>query len=300
MGLRKKQTADQSAETGPSPYDIGFKGSVEDINQADKAAHADIEAKRVAHVEYARKSDNGMSLRHSLDKHWALRDAFHAAEKVPFEIHQQLQQGAFNAFLEGRPENLQEILARPEEFLAQYQSEEKLVTSMLIQLADRVSDSRVPLLALANVEEGKRQEMLDNALHVLVSNGYNNMEKISSVLLSAGANAGHGSSKTLAAAISNGSTAVIEMLQEKGASFDEAVQTMRTNPRQYGNNADRLEFLEYRKKAEATIKELKETIKELTAKQKKEDPASPAPAETTASATSTKYDRLRRLAASPQ
>jgi hypothetical protein len=292
MRRKKEQVSEEPAPQGPTPHEIGLKGTVEDLNEADKAAVADIAAKKAIFDAYAKKSNGGKVGWDCSNKFYAFKEAYEAAQKVPYQIHRELQKGAFEAFLEGRHENLQEILSRPEAFLDKYQNADSLVRSTLIDLAGCVPDPETLRLALVKVDEDKRQGILDDALYTLVSvdndlsdafyvllKGCNRVEKVASVLLEAGAKADHDSSRTLAAAFyKRRSDTIVEMLVDNGASFDEAIKTMRDNPELYGDSADRIELLQYKKETQTTIAQLKETIEQLTVRLEKPDAAPPAPA----------------------
>lgn len=260
---RKKENAQQES-VAQAPREIGLNGAVGDLYLADKAAKEDLAVKEAAFKKTKEKYDR-RDVFYNKRKYLADRDAYEAAAKVPYQIHRGLYEGAVEAFLDKRHENLQEIISCPEAFLqSKDQSAGNLVTGMLISLISEVPTPETLLLALANVDEEKRRDILDRTLWALVW-GYNNIEETASVLLKAGARADYNSSGILAAAIHKGQpVAVIDMLLDNGAKFDEAIATMRAKALLYGDSADRLEFLQYKKETQATIAQLKATIDELT------------------------------------
>ena len=297
MGFRKNKHDKTPVEIGPTPYEIGLHGSVEALYQADKAAKADVAAKKAAYDAHRKKSTI-----YSISKRSALRDAYDGAKEVPYEVHQELQKGAVQAFIEERPENLQEILSHPEDFrVSQWASnDDRAIIATLIDLMGQLADPGTPALALAKVGEDKKQDILDDTLYTLVDR-YTDIEGPLSTLLKANAKAGHDSSVTLAAAFHKGQpSAVVNMLLENGANFEEALQTMRASPKHYGDCADRIEFLKYKEETQATIQKLQETIEELTAPKKTRKPKPSQPKPSTTAQTGKKFEHLKKaLSPSP-
>ena len=81
------------------------------------------------------------------------------------------------------------------------------------------------------------------------------------------------------------SAEVIGMLLEKGgATLDGAIQVMRDDPETYGDRGIQLEFLLYKQEAQETIRQLKETIAELTGQPVNAKPAQQATTENPANA----------------
>src|SRR4051812_25918827 len=136
---RKKRP--EAVETGPSPYEIGLYGSTMDLYLADAAAKADIPVLEAVYKAEQKKHDRIFGAFRSLTKLWAARDARNAAQNLPYEIHQQLYDGAYKAFRDGRPENLQEILANSEEFKRNsWDRPERILSQTLIFLAGKDPD----------------------------------------------------------------------------------------------------------------------------------------------------------------
>ncbi len=277
FGKSKKETA--AAPAAEQAYETGLHGTVAELRAFNAAAKTYVETKKAIFDAYDKKSNSGMSLMHSLSKYFQLSAAWEAAVDVPYQMHRELKKGAIEAFLDGHPENLQEMLAQPQEFLEdRYQNEKEFRNRLLIQLADKMPDAGVPLLALAKVGKEARQEILNDALYTLV-NDYDDVEKETSALLAAGADASYSSSITLAAAIHKGKpAAVIDMLLENGASYQAALERMQAHSDYYGDKTQKIAYDEYRRETEARleaqekrIRELEETVAELT---KKKDKAS--------------------------
>ncbi len=118
------------------------------------AAETYVEAQKAIFDAYHKKSNGGMSLMYSLQKYFQLRYTYDEAAKAPYQMHQELKKGAVAAFLDGRPENLQHMIAHPQEFLeSQYQNAKDCSITLLIQLTGKMPDAGVPLPALAKVDK---------------------------------------------------------------------------------------------------------------------------------------------------
>jgi len=208
MRRRKEQAAVVAAPTRTF-YDVGLNGTVDEFRQANKGA---------------------FDYRYSSGQH-------HGTQS-----QRDLQRGAIQAFLEGRPENLQTVFANLSEFKigveAKFSTEtvdRKKILFDLTEGSDR--PAAIIALALAQIcEPEKKQEVLDEVLCDAVHcNPYPGEEAFVSALLKAGANANAefmGSpGKILAMAITYAHPPrVVKMLYDGGASFDDALFRMRTKP----------------------------------------------------------------------
>ncbi|MBU6475834.1 MAG: hypothetical protein KGL10_08110 [Alphaproteobacteria bacterium] len=281
FGKKKKNTV--TAPTAAEAYAAGQHGSIENMYAVDAAAYAYLKYAETEYRSYAKKSDNGASLLHSVSKYFRLENDYESARHAFYQTRQRLKKGAIDAFLDGRPENLQEIIAHPQDFAeSQHQEPDALVAKTIIQLLDKTPDAGVPLLALAKVDRKNRQDILNDTLYKLV-NEYTGFETEMSALLEAGADAGCNSSIVLAAAIhKQRPAAIIDMLTEHGASYQAAFERMQAHPDYYGDKTATIAYHAYRREMEARIeaqqnriRELEETVAELTTR--KDKPPAPQP-----------------------
>jgi len=146
-----------------------------------------------------------------------------------------LQKGALQAFQEGRPGNLQAMLAKPSDFTIYdyYGSSETVDCEKILSGLINGNDRQVAIitLALLKVPEPEKQEYLNQRLYNSVRENYYG-EELVSTLLQAGANAngdfGGFTGAILARAIENSRPqAVVDLLYKAGASFEEALFYMK-------------------------------------------------------------------------
>ncbi len=206
-------------ETGPTPFEIGLHGSIETFYQANKQA-----------VEHLTK-------RESHDKYSEFIMYLGAKDQ------RELRRGAVQAFHEGRPENIQTALLYGAEFgihdsyvslYPKYPEDARQnILSDLINGGNDPSDV-INLVLLLNVADDERQAVLDRALLSIIRKSLPGGEPYIAALLNVGAdpNAGEDGYKgmTLAASLNyNQPLSVIDMLYKNGASFDDAIESMKIN-----------------------------------------------------------------------
>jgi hypothetical protein len=157
-------------------------------------------------------------------------------------VRDALQRGARLAFLAGRPEKVQAMLADPARFicvkkdLPHGEATYKAENIILLMYASK-TPADVPALALAKAAEGDKQATLEYTLFRLVS-AHNKIEPLAFDLLQAGAKA---DGVILAEAVrKNVSLALIERLVQKGADYNAAFDIMNSNPGYFGDSAQRL------------------------------------------------------------
>ncbi len=169
-------------------------------------------------------------------------EEFTAANKEAFDLkmgarQEELLKGAVSAFLEGNPENVQEMIKNHDSFkIYSWPSTNKdMATEALFQVTKGSSDpGSIIELALLNVAEDKKQSNLEHRLFNAIYYGIGD-EAFVGNLLKAGAPANGVSSQgfagyMLAGAISNSrSPAVVEALYKNGASFKDALFMMQAN-----------------------------------------------------------------------
>jgi hypothetical protein len=283
MIKKKKKISAESTPQGPTPYEIGRDGTVEDFYAAVKAAREDIVVKEATYKRSDKRSDFLLT---SLKKYRADQQAYLAAKKVPSQMPAEFYRGACEAFQDGRPGNIQHILSVPDEFCSRkykYGLESDLPERTFFKLlTESANPESVPELALAKVAEDKKQHILNSVLSSVIGCEEADIERCVTTLLKAGADASYKSNAVLAYALYTDIPAkVAELLVEYGANFDEALQTMRDNRVIYGATPEKIEALQ---RKDARIRELEETIAELTGvkPQAQGAAASPVPAETAA------------------
>jgi hypothetical protein len=281
MSRKKQNVSEESTPKAQAPYDIGLRGNVDDFYAAVKAAEDDCAAKKTAYDDYDKKSNGGMAMRWgALDKFFAFEKAYQEAQRVPFKIRTEFYEGAFRAFLDNRPDNIQHIMANPGNFCRYaYSTEKDLPVTTLVALLDKsAAPDAVPEKALAEVTEDQKHDILDRSLLQVVSQRTIVEEQVA-ILLKAGANASYNSNQIMARALHHGAPAgVLNRLLRKGADCDEALQTMYNNRGYYGDTPHELKILQQA----ARIRELEEMVADLTGeKPQKQDAAALAvPAET--------------------
>jgi len=186
-----------------APFDIGLNGTVEEFREANQKA-------------LDNKSKSG--------------EHFGAQEQ------RELQKGAIKAFQEGRPENVQTLLANPDEFQVRdsYYTKEDIAREKI--LSELVSGNDRPvavvLLALAKIPAQDQQEVLNRALLAVIRN-YTKVETFAGTLIEAGADANAEfdgfKGAILAWAVSKSQPLpVIELLCKKGANFEDTLFLLRT------------------------------------------------------------------------
>ncbi len=182
---------------GPTPFEIGKNGTVDELFLANNAALA--------------KSDA-------------------PAQK-------ELQRGAIEAFNDGRPGNIQTILSNPDTFKtwSYYPKDRKdpAIEILIALTAEGERSAEIINLALDQLSEERKQQVLDKTLLEVVR-GYNYVESFVTALLEAGAdvNAAFDGFKGLILARAVEKTqppAVIELLYKNAASFDDALFVMQAN-----------------------------------------------------------------------
>ena len=243
----------------PTPYETGLNGSLVDFIQADFVAVTEYRAKQAEAQAQIKDSPLYGLKEKQVIKNAALEKVIGWAADKANKAREELQRGARQAFLDGCPEKVQVILSEPEKFLPlgkhlRLKKEDDLVSDTLINLMNSSADpAAVPVLALARVADKKKKTIINRTLYALIAN-YKNVqfEKVASALLQAGAEV---SSISLADAVHRKlPQTVVNMLLDKGASFDEARAVLAVRR---SENADRLDFIE-------KIKMLEENIKDLT------------------------------------
>jgi hypothetical protein len=295
----KKAVSEESTPKGRTPHDIGLNGTVEDFYAAVKTAEEDLAVKKTAYEVYAKKTKYGMteSIRYwdPFTKYLALQSAYLLAKHVPPQIRQGFNQGAIEAFLDNpsRPENIQHILSNPKDFCTEYETEDGLVTSTLVTLLSKSgTPDTVSGIAFEKVAEDKKHGILDRTLLALVSGNCTDIESSVSILLKAGADASYDSNQTLAKALYRDAPAgVLDMLIKHGADCDKALQTMRDNRGSYGDIPYKLEILQQA----ARIRQLEETIEELTGEKPQTRAAVAPPASTEATRPRTELRQYRLI-----
>lgn len=255
-----KKRPEAIVETGPDPYQIGLYGTVTELNEADLAAQVDLDIKKAAYEVSAIKTDEGTKI-FGHRKYNRLSEAYNLAAVVPYQIHQKLYDGAFHAFLEGRPENLQEILANPARFRRYgWERPENILFDTIIELVRLKPDPLVPAGALKKIATDERPAILDETLHQVIRNKSKDsgLESIVFILLKAGARA---KGTMLAVAIDRGAPqAVQDLLLKHGTSYQDALRVMRQNPASYSDGAaDRLE-LAMTKEAKTHLENIMRTL----------------------------------------
>jgi len=197
-----------AARKEPTPFEIGLNGTADELRHANEKAGN-------------RKDQKGAHI-----GDWDQRD---------------LQRGAILAFQEGRPENLQTILANPSEFdVKSSQCTEKMNCEKILLDLIKGSDNAtfIIMLALAKVPTGQeKQDYLNRHLYYSVCDEYKGRgEDLVAAYLKAGADAnaelGYNKAKgaTLARAVDNNwPQPVIELLCKHGANFDDSLQLMEAN-----------------------------------------------------------------------
>jgi hypothetical protein len=271
---RKKGPA-PVVEAGPDPYESGLSRTMADIIPLINAAEADSAVKKAAYKKYDKRE-----LFYSMEKWKSLHRASEAAAEAPNSIRQKFLEGAVQAFLEDRPENIREIMAQTKEFRTSKYSPDNLIPKTLIILMDKSTDpAAVPASALEKIPEDQRQDILDSTLDTLVF-GYTDIEKVAVALLEAGAKA---DGKILAAAIHRDAPApVVDLLLKKGVTYDDAIQRMRDYPKYYGEGAGNKLALrlaqEKIRQLEETVRQLREERNQITGQPPEQVPAQPAAA----------------------
>ena len=133
-----------------------------------------------------------------------------------------LRRGALEAFLEGRPENIQAILLNAEDL-----DQPNLAAHTLLDIAE-ASDNKLHaiMLSLEGLYGAQKEACLSKALQNAIRNHVGD-EDFYALLLQAGADPNGGSSNshgtTLFVAVDKGSPATVKLLHEHGASFDVAI-----------------------------------------------------------------------------
>jgi hypothetical protein len=278
MGFFKnKNQSEEPVSQEPSAYEIGLNGTVEEFYAALEAAKEDAKAAQAAYEAYDKKKTF-----FSMEKWCSLRDANSAAQNRCSQMPYQFHEGAIAAFRQNRPENIQAILADPEKFHREYEDSDTFLIRAFFQLlTDTSVPEAVPAPALAKIAADKRQYILNVALFKLIDE-YKNIENTVSALIKAGADAGYESSAPLAIALHKGTPdKVVDMLIENGATLDAALQRMQDNRDFYGPTLEKIETLRYKAETDAKIRELEETIAQLTEAKKtdlKEPTADPSAA----------------------
>ena len=262
----KKTTAPAAAPVPLTPFVIGRDRSLVDFIQADYAAVTEYRTKQAAALAQIKQAPlSGLKAKQEL-KNSALEKTIEWAAAKADETREELQKGAREAFLAGHHEKIQLILAEPGKFLPvgktlRTKSEDDLISNTLINLLNASDDPAAALsTALKDVSEKKKQTSISRTLYVLIAD-YKNVkyEKVASALLQAGAKA---SGLSLADAVHRKLPAtVVDMLIDKGASFDEARKFLDSRKSQH---ADRLDFIQHARTQKAIIEGLMQNVRDLT------------------------------------
>lgn len=267
--FKKNKNKTDTTPKSPTYHEMGLHGTVDDFYAAVKAAKEDLAAKKSAYKKSKKTYDNWNA---GYKKHYVNQEAYWAAKNVPYQIQREFLQGACAAFQDDRPENIQHILSVPGEFLSfEYDTGADVAERTFMPLlVDSANPDTVPDKALARVAKDERQGILDYALCNVAQGWYGDVEKLVSALLKADAKA---SNKILALALHKDvSDEVAGLLIKYGANLDEALETMRNDRNYYGGTPEKIEALQCK---DARIRELEETIAELTGTPKKTDAAPP-------------------------
>ncbi len=247
-------------------------------------------------------------------------DQFLAANKAASLIpdagagQQELQNGAIQAFKEGRPENVQAVLLNRDDFKIDGKD---AVADILLKLAggnDKASDI-INLAVAKHTEQGKRSA-LSYALNDAISRNIGD-KSFYEALLKSGANAnvenGRGfTGVILANAVTqHHSLSVVKLLHEKGASFDDARLLMQSDKKFWGT--DCIESLNaYQEKITGKpagitgdlspkvleiIEQLQQQVKDITERLDRVEPAvnSPQPQETKIVQNKKRYPQVKGL-----
>lgn len=140
-----------------------------------------------------------------------------------------LVDGALRAFHEGRPENIQMVVANPE--AVKSQRYHYVVPGVLLKLTEGSSDKLAVIIrALEKVPAEDQQKTLNNALNEALMYGIGD-EPFFAALLKSGANAnvkvgGYAGGLLAAAACYKHPVSVIKLLHDNGASFEDALHGM--------------------------------------------------------------------------
>lgn len=202
---------------------------------------------------------------------------------LAFDVQRELQDGAVQAFKDGKPGNVQTILSHLSDFNIRCYTYIEKVSHQILSEITKGQDNPVAIinLALTNTSGHEKQGILNDSLLLCLDkpawsdNAWK--EALVAPLLAAGADINQGG-KVLATAINEDQPpSIIQQLYTNGASFDEALAYMQS--KDFGaRDIENLSFYRKTAKAEQTIAELKETIAELTGKQPAA--AEPAPQKT--------------------
>lgn len=288
MGLFKKKKKKEEANfvrlATDAAYKMGTQGTEHLLHGLLLTAEEETAKKKTAYYDYARKTDYGSSLFSSFEKSQKLKNEFYRAEEAQGEIKTAYYKGAYEAFLGGDIESLQTLLTHPQDFLRDnYDSADDLVTRTLIGLVFEVKEAAdqaaMLVMALEKTTKEDRKNHLDNALECLLKE-YNPYPEAIAAVLNAGANPGDNGSISLAYAIQKDAPAEIkDLLLAHGADLDAAIATMKRHSGYFGDMGQKLAEEKAKQSSADRIRELEETVADLTKKleAKKDEPAAPKP-----------------------
>jgi len=159
-----------------------------------------------------------------------------------------LVDGAILAFREGRTANVQTALANAEALKSYHYRQP--VPAILLKLSEGRDDKQAAIsLALETFSADEKQKLVNDALNDAIVNGIGG-EPFFALLLESGAQAnaeinGHAGNILVSATHYKSPISVIKLLHEKGASFDDALDTMHSRGYQTAD-IDRLKHYQER------------------------------------------------------
>lgn len=267
MFKRKKHQEDTTPTV--SPYDRGQAMGFSDCSDTDIEATVNEFRDLVDKNKKAYEDYDDRELFWSSSKNRELRKAYNIS-KIDFnDFCQGLREGAFDAFLDGRPERLQAVLAHPESFAYSqeysYEHPDYIRSELLRKLFYETPDAAALQLALAKTPAQEKQACLDEALLNII-NGITDTDNADlparvTTLLDAGAKA---SPHMLVCALYGQHLDVAQILRDHGVSDEEALQDVHDSPLYGSSDTALVELTLYKEQAEVRIRELEETVRELT------------------------------------
>jgi len=230
------------------------------------------------------------------------------------EAQKELRKGALQAFHEGRPENIQIALLYSNEFKIHEgyvqnapDVEKNPCENILSELIKGGADPLdvINLALLANTAQDKRQAVLDNSLLKAIMNEIDAGGAFIAALLNAGADAnasvkGYKGFTLVRAVEKNQPLSVIEMLYKKGASFDDALESMKANGWE-DKMINRVKVLREKftgqpaDEVSASVAELRKEIAQLREQLTGKNPAAPAAPDVQKKDIKKRYDHLNRF-----
>ena len=155
---RETKEAVAAVKKGYDAHAIGLTGTVEEFHTEVAKAQMDLEIIKKAYSRIFK-----VTLDFPSPKYKRLHEALRLARDIPFEMRRDFMRGSVEAFLAGRPDNIQAIVANPSDFLQPFQAEEILAHTTIIKLMNKsTAPETVPDIAFATIPSQK-QEYLDKA-----------------------------------------------------------------------------------------------------------------------------------------